>query len=340
MYGDSLISTSSIILVVSYLFDDKLSDRYEVISLCSFNLYFLLLSDAEHLFMYLLASCMSSFGKCLFTSFVHFKIILPPPTHWIAWLQAFWILTYYQIYDLQIFSLILWVAFSFLKLIAMQKVLSLMWSSHLFLLLFLLLVSNPKNSCQDCHGIYFWYCLLGISWFGSHVQIFNLFCIDFCVWHKIGVWLPFLHVAVYFLQHHLLKKLFFLHFILAPLVDHWCANLFLGSLFYSIDLCVCFYVNTILLWFSSFQLLSHVQLFVTPWTTAHQASLSITNSRSLLKLISIESVMPSNHLILCHSLLFLPSFFTSIRVFSNESVLHIRWPKYWSFSFTISHSNE
>ena len=88
------------------------------------------------------------------------------------------------------------------------------------------------------------------------------------------------------------------------------------------------------------QSLSRVQLFATPWTAAHQASLSITNSRSLLKLMSIESVMPSNHLVLCHPLLFLPSVFPSIRVFSNESVLCIRWPKYWSFSFSISPSNE
>jgi len=79
---------------------------------------------------------------------------------------------------------------------------------------------------------------------------------------------------------------------------------------------------------------------VTPWTAALQASLSITNSLSLLKLISIESVMSSNHLILCHPLLLLPSIFPSIRVFSDESVLHIRWPKYWSFSFSISPSNE
>ena len=78
----------------------------------------------------------------------------------------------------------------------------------------------------------------------------------------------------------------------------------------------------------------------TPWTAAHQASLLITNSRSLLKLMSIESVMPSNHLILCHPLLLLPSIFPSIRVFSNELVLRIRWPKYWRFSFSISRSNE
>ena len=92
--------------------------------------------------------------------------------------------------------------------------------------------------------------------------------------------------------------------------------------------------------FCSIQLLSHVQLFATPWTAACQASLSIFNSQSLLKFMSIESVMPSNHLILCHPLLLLPSIFPSIRVFSNESVLHIRWPKYWSFSFSISPSNE
>ena len=91
---------------------------------------------------------------------------------------------------------------------------------------------------------------------------------------------------------------------------------------------------------SSVQSLSHVQLFVTPWTAAHQASLSITNSQSLLKLMSIESVMPSNYLILCHPLLLPPSIFPSIRVFSNGSVLLIRWPKYWSFSFNISPSNE
>ena len=92
--------------------------------------------------------------------------------------------------------------------------------------------------------------------------------------------------------------------------------------------------------FSSVQSLSCVQLFVTPWTAAHQASLSITNSQSLLKLICIELVMPSNHLILCRPLLLLPSIFPSIKVFSNESDLRIRWLKYWSFSFNINPSNE
>ena len=92
--------------------------------------------------------------------------------------------------------------------------------------------------------------------------------------------------------------------------------------------------------FSSVQSLSCVWLFVTPWTTARQASLSITNSRSLPKLMSIKLVIPSSHLILCHPLLLLPLIFPSIRVFSNESALCIRWPKYWSFSFSISPSNE
>ena len=91
---------------------------------------------------------------------------------------------------------------------------------------------------------------------------------------------------------------------------------------------------------SSVQSLSWVQLFVTPWTAAHQASLSIINSQSLLRLLSIQSVMPSNHLILCHPLLLLSSIFPSTRVFSNESVLHFGWPKYWSFSFNISPANE
>ena len=92
--------------------------------------------------------------------------------------------------------------------------------------------------------------------------------------------------------------------------------------------------------FSSVQLLSRVWLFATPWTAARQASLSITNSQSLLKLMPIKSVMPSSHLILCHPLLLLPPIPPSIRVFSNELVLRMRWPKYWSFSFSISPSNE
>ena len=91
---------------------------------------------------------------------------------------------------------------------------------------------------------------------------------------------------------------------------------------------------------SSVQALSHIRLLVTPWTAVCQASLSVTNSQSLLKLMSSESVMPSNHLILCHPLILLPSIFPSIRAFSNESLLRIRWPKYWSFCFSISPSND
>ena len=99
-------------------------------------------------------------------------------------------------------------------------------------------------------------------------------------------------------------------------------------------------VSLELFFFSSVQSLSSVRLFVTPWNAARQASLSITNSRSLPKLMSIESVTPFNHLILCRPLLLLPSIFPSIRVFSDESALCMRWPKYWSFSFNISPSNE
>ena len=112
-----------------------------------------------------------------------------------------------------------------------------------------------------------------------------------------------------------------------------CKTLGRGPLFARRQLC-CF--NN----FNSVQSLSCVRLFVTPCTAARQASLSITISQSLLKLMSIESVMPFNHPILCRPLLLLPSIFPSIRVFSNESVLHLRWPKYWSFSFNINPSNE
>ena len=112
-------------------------------------------------------------------------------------------------------------------------------------------------------------------------------------------------------------------------------NFFFPKMFLSIQLmCVCVCV------YESVQLLSRVWLFLTPWTAAHKASLSITNSQSLLKLMFIESVMPSNHLIFCHPLLLLSSIFPSIRVFSTESVLCISWPGYWSFSFSISPSNE
>ena len=122
------------------------------------------------------------------------------------------------------------------------------------------------------------------------------------------------------------------HFILC------CTLLFLPSIFLSNRVFPNDMTNKQLI--SSVQLLSHVLLFVTPWTVARQASLSITNSWSILKLTSIELLMPSNHLILCDPLLLLPSIFPSIRVFSNESVLCIRWLKYLSFSFNISPSNE
>ena len=103
---------------------------------------------------------------------------------------------------------------------------------------------------------------------------------------------------------------------------------------------ICLYIQFSSVQFSSIQSLTRVQLFATPWTAVCQASLTITNSQSLPKLMSIESVMPSNHLILCRPLLLLPSIFPSIRVFSNELGFCIRWPKYWSFSFSISPSND
>ena len=111
---------------------------------------------------------------------------------------------------------------------------------------------------------------------------------------------------------------------------------FCPSEFWTLDFCL----SDLSVQFSSVQSLSCVQLFATPWTAARQASLSITNSQSLPRLLSIESVMPSNHLILCCPILLLPSIFPSIGVFSNESALHVRWPKYWSFSFGISPSNK
>ena len=107
----------------------------------------------------------------------------------------------------------------------------------------------------------------------------------------------------------------------------WCMNAF------DVWICFCLKIHSV-------QSLSHVRLFVTPWITACQASLPITNSQTLLKLMSFKSVMPSSHLILCCPLLLLPPILPSIRVFSNESALRIRWPKYWNFSFSISPSNE
>ena len=123
------------------------------------------------------------------------------------------------------------------------------------------------------------------------------------------------------------------------LSSHWIDGNFSLSHFYT-SLLHLHFPNLFLQSFSSVQLLSRVWVFETPWITAHQASLSITSSRSSHKLMSIDSVMPSSHLILCHPLLLLPPIHPSIRVFSNELTLLIRWPKYWSFSFNISPSNE
>ena len=156
-----------------------------------------------------------------------------------------------------------------------------------------------------------------------------------------------LHIDILFSWNHLLETLFSPlngclienHLIICegfipglPSLFHW---------YMSVILCQYQFWNLeVRLYFVSVQLLSHVWLFLTPWTAASQASLSIINSWSLLKLMSIESVMPSSHLTLCHPLLPLPSVFHSIRVFSNESVLRIRWSKNWSFSFNISPSND
>ena len=134
---------------------------------------------------------------------------------------------------------------------------------------------------------------------------------------------------------------FFVHGVLQTRILEWVAMpSFRGSSRHRVRTCTSYiYMYVYSLQFSSVQSLSHVQLFVALWTAARQASLSITNSRSPPKPISIESVMPSNHFILCRPLLLLPSIFPSLRVFSNESALRIRWPKYWSFSFNISPSN-
>ena len=147
-----------------------------------------------------------------------------------------------------------------------------------------------------------------------------------------------LFIPLFTLVSRMLRTPILIHFYLADVffVSNSPLDLPCFSPTFVFPLCYCLY----LLQFSSVQLLSHVQHFVTPWTAARQDSLSIINSRSLPKLMSIELVMPSNHLILCCSRLLPPSIFLSIRVFSDESALCIRWPKYWSFSFNISPSKE
>ena len=145
-------------------------------------------------------------------------------------------------------------------------------------------------------------------------------------------WGGLFRLDAYFVQHHLIKRLSCHHWIAFSFINNWACQCGSISRFFPI--------NFHLISLYCFQLLSCVWLFVTPLTAACQASLSFSISWSLFKLMSIESVMPSNHLILCRPLLLLLSVFPSIRVFSNESVLHIRWPKYWSFSFSISPSNE
>ena len=151
--------------------------------------------------------------------------------------------------------------------------------------------------------------------------------------------MQFALVDVHVLRHHLLKRRTFIRclaFSPLPKIIAY-VSIFLDSTLFHLSICLVFcQCHTILVQFSH----SHVQLFATPWMAIRQASLSITNYCSLLKLMSTESVMSSNHRILCHPLLFLPSIFPSIRVFANESVLHIRWPKYWGFSFSISPSKE
>ena len=155
------------------------------------------------------------------------------------------------------------------------------------------------------------------------IQIYSLLlCLYFCFVSKI--------IYINFFRFHVCALLYSFVFLLLTYF----------TLYNTLGPSVSIKMTQFCFFFSSVQSLFHVQLFATPWTAARQASLSITNSQSLPKLMSIESVMPSNHLILCHPLLLPPSIVPSIRVFSNESVLHIRWPKYWSFSFNISPSNE
>ena len=147
--------------------------------------------------------------------------------------------------------------------------------------------------------------------------------------------LKFVSIESVMLSNHLILRNFLLIILLPPEKQRYLSQI---KYHFIISCCPTEYLKIIL--FSSVQLLSRVWLFAIPWTAAHQAFLSITNSQSLPKFMSIESVMPSSHLILCHPLLLLPSIFPSIRVFSNKSALHIRWTKDWSFNFNINPSNE
>ena len=159
---------------------------------------------------------------------------------------------------------------------------------------------------------------------------------------------PLIHILLCLVKLHKsckLSSLFFSLFFFLLWLDDFQWSVWICFFLFLIDWVCCWipllnFKLNYCVQFSSVQSLSHVQLFVTPWTAAHQASLSITNSWNPPKPMSIESVIPSNHLIFCYPLLLLPSIFPSIRVFLNESALCIRWPKYWSFSFNISPSNE
>ena len=166
------------------------------------------------------------------------------------------------------------------------------------------------------------FCLLALVGWWSGGRYYTLLCTSVCVWHFLLKSLTTISISSWNL----------------PSVP----QAYSSSCLWHSYLCILQYLkpdaNPKIVVF--IQLFSHVWLFLTPWTAAHQASLFFAISRSLLKLMSIESVMPSNHLILCRPLVLLPSIFPSIRVFSNESVLRIRWPKYWSFSFSNNPSNE
>ena len=172
--------------------------------------------------------------------------------------------------------------------------------------------------------IYFKNCFVG--------QINENF-LKYFIFQKLYIWNYFRVMSIHFLSFFFAHQVLFFKTFIYYLIEDNCFTEF-----------CCFLSNLSMnqpsVQFSSVQLLSHARLFATPWTAASQVFLSITNSQSLLTLMSIELVMPSNHLILCHPLLVAPSIFPSIRIFSNESALCLMWPKYWNFSFSISPSNE